>query len=331
MSARQAHVKLLATALMLASVASPAAAMKAVAPQSAAPTQPVTVNVLPVSGHVYMVVGERANATILDGGGDGVLVVDALDAATAPALLQAARKFTDRPILLLVNTSATGASVGGNSVFAKALGAKASPIAKARAGSEDSASGVSIIAHEGLSLRLEQEHSLPVEAMPDQTYAFGTKDLYMGGEGIRIMHVANAITDGDSIVHFRGSDVISAGAILSTTHYPVIDHKRGGTLAGTIKALNLVLDLIIPGRAQEGGTMVIPGSGRLCNQHDVLEYRDMLVIIRDRVADLVAKGRTLEQVRSTRPALDYDARYGAGDWSTDDFIKSVYDELKEQP
>jgi cyclase len=301
--------------------------------RAATPAQAAPVNVLQVSGRVYMAVGERGNATILDGGGDGVLVVDAMDAAAAPALLEAARTITRQPILLLVNTGDTATSVGGNAVFAKALGAKASPIAKARAGSEEAASGVSMIAHEALSLRLEQEHALPVEAMPDQTYAFGTKDLYMGGEGIRIMHVANAITDGDSIVHFRGSDVISAGAILSTSNYPAIDVKRGGTLAGTIAALNQVLDLIIPGRGQEGGTMVIPGRGRLCNQHDVLEYRDMLVIVRDRVAELIGQGMTFEQVRRARPALDYDARYGAGvgDWSSDDFIRVVYDELKGRP
>jgi cyclase len=322
MSARRTRVLAFAATSVLAGLA-----------KAATPAQPAPVNLLQVAGHVSMAVGERGNATILDGGGDGVLVVDAMDAATAPALLQAARSLTRDPILLLVNTSDTAASVGGNAVFAKALGAKASPIAKARAGSEEAASGVSIIAHEALSLRLEQEGSLPAEARPDQTYAFGTKDLYMGGEGIRIMHVANAITDGDSIVHFRGSDVISVGAILSTSNYPVIDVKRGGTLAGTIAALNQVLDLIIPGRGQEGGTMVIPGRGRLCNQHDVLEYRDMLVIVRDRVADLIGQGKTLEQVRRARPALDYDARYGAGvgDWTTDDFIRVVYDELKGRP
>jgi len=292
--------------------------------------QAAALDVLQVSDRVYMAVGKRGNATIMLGGGDGVLVVDAMDAGTAPALLQAVRKLTDRPILWLVNTSAADASVGGNGVFARALGSKASPIAKARAGSDESAGGVSIIAHENLSLRLQQERALAVEAMPDLTYAFGTKDFYMGGEGIRVIHVPDATTDGDSIVHFRGSDVISAGAVLSTSNYPIIDARRGGTLAGTIKALNMILDLTIPGRGQEGGTMVIPGRGRLCNQHDVLEYRDMLVIIRDRVADLAGKGMTLEQVKRARPALDYDARYGAGvgDWSSDDFIKVVYDEAR---
>jgi glyoxylase-like metal-dependent hydrolase (beta-lactamase superfamily II) len=289
------------------------------------------IELLPVAGNITMAVGPRSNATLMITPGDGVLVVDAMDAGAAPALLQAIRNATDRPILLLVNTGDTAASVGGNGVFAKALGSKASPIAKARAGEEGAGSGVSIIAHEALSLRLQDERSLPAEAMPDQTWAFGDKTLHMGGEGVRIIHVPAAITAGDSITWFRGSDVISAGAVLDTTAYPAIDHARGGTLAGTIKALNLILDLIIPGRAEEGGTMVIPGRGRLCNQHDVLEYRDMLVIVRDRVAELAAKGMSLEQVKRSRPALDYDDRYGKAAGASDAFIKLVYDELKGQP
>lgn len=134
-------------------------------------------------------------------------------------------------------------------------------------------------------------------------------------------------TDGDSIVFFRGSNVISAGDIFSTTGYPVIDRARGGSIQGEIKALNHLLELTVPEIAQEGGTMVIPGHGRLSDEGDVTEYRDMVTIIRDRVAALIAKGQSLREVQAARVTRDYDGRYSQPGWTGDMFVEAVYQSL----
>jgi glyoxylase-like metal-dependent hydrolase (beta-lactamase superfamily II) len=134
-------------------------------------------------------------------------------------------------------------------------------------------------------------------------------------------------------VYFRGSDVIATGDVFVTTTYPFIDRQRGGSLQGIIDAANNILDLTIPKHEQEGGTYVIPGHGRLCDEHDVLEYRDMLTIVRDRVQDMIARGMTLEEVKAARPTLDYDPRWGAesGFWTTGMFVEAVYAEFSARP
>ncbi len=112
----------------------------------------------------------------------------------------------------------------------------------------------------------------------------------------------------------------------------MIDLKNGGGVQGCIDALNRLLDLAVPQRLQEGGTYVIPGHGRVSDEADVLEYRDMLVIVRDRIQDLLKKGMTLDQVKAARPTLDYDPRYGAasGPWTTTMFIEAVYGDLSRK-
>jgi len=169
-------------------------------------------------------------------------------------------------------------------------------------------------------------------AWPTDTYFTKKKELFFNGEPIEIFHEPSAHTDGDSLVFFRHSDVISAGDLFVTTTYPVIDLERGGNIQGIIGALNHILDIAIPKEKQEGGTYVIPGHGRLCDEADVLEYRDMVTIIRDRIQDLVKKGMTLDQVKAARPTLDYDGRYGAktGFWTTDMFIEAVYRSLAKK-
>ena len=147
------------------------------------------------------------------------------------------------------------------------------------------------------------------------------------------MHVPGAHTDGDSIVYFRRSDVISAGDIFLTTTYPVIDVKAGGGINGIINGLNHLLELTIPEEKQEGGTMVIPGHGRICDEADVVEYRDMLTIVRDRIQDMVKKGKTLQEVLAARPTRDYDPRYGAntGSWTTAMFVEAAYQSVSLKP
>ena len=136
-------------------------------------------------------------------------------------------------------------------------------------------------------------------------------------------------TDGDIVVFFRKSDVVASGDLFLTTTYPVIDSQSGGRVNGIIDGLNRILDVTIPKDKQEGGTYVVPGHGRLSDEADVVEYRDMLTIVRDRVQELVAKGKTLAEVKAAKPTLDYDGRYGAatGAWTTEMFVEAIYREL----
>jgi len=151
----------------------------------------------------------------------------------------------------------------------------------------------------------------------------------MNGEGVQIIHIKDAHTDGDSMVYFRGSDVIATGDLFVTNSYPVVDIANGGNIQGVIDGLNRILAMSIAEFRTEGGTMIIPGHGRLCDSADVAYYRDMVTIIRDRVQDMIKKGMTLDQVKAARPTRDYDPRYGAASgWTTDMFVEAVYKSLK---
>jgi cyclase len=184
------------------------------------------------------------------------------------------------------------------------------------------------VSHENVLLKLAEEGNVPQGGLPTDTY-LDTKEIWLNGEAIQLFHQPNAHTDGDTIVYFRKSDVISAGDLYVTTGYPVIDTAHGGTIQGVIDGLNRILDIAIPENSGEGGTMIIPGQGRLSDESDVVEYRNMVVMIRDRIQDLVKKGMTLAQVKAARPTLDYDFRYGTNrSWTTDRFIEAVYNELK---
>jgi glyoxylase-like metal-dependent hydrolase (beta-lactamase superfamily II) len=159
------------------------------------------------------------------------------------------------------------------------------------------------------------------------TFFTPKKKVAFNDEPIEVIHLPAAHTDGDSLVFFRRSDVISTGGAFVTTTYPVLDLKAGATIKGAIDALNLIVDLAVPHDHQEGGTYVIPGEGRLCDQADVVEYRNMTVIIRDRIDDMVKRGMTLEQVKAAKPTLDYDARYATRAWTADMFVEAVYKSL----
>jgi cyclase len=282
------------------------------------------VHVLPVQGNVYMLVGGGGANITLQAGDEGVLLVDTSVEQLSDNVLKAIRSVSTRPIRYIVNTHVHADHVGGNAAIAK----QGAMIEGGNMGQPYR--GAAILAHENVLNRMSaptgQQAPFPNEAWPTDTYFTKKKELFFNGEAILILHQPSAHTDGDSIVFFRRSDVLSAGDLFVTTTYPVIDLERGGTIQGVIAALNNILDIAIPKDKQEGGTYVIPGHGRLSDEADVLEYRDMLTIIRDRVQDLVKKGSTLAQVKAARPTLDYDGRYGAtaGSWTTDKFIEAVY-------
>jgi cyclase len=285
------------------------------------------VHVLPVQGTVYMLVGGGGANITMQAGDEGVLLVDASADQLTEKVLKAIRSVSTKPIRYILDTDADGDHVGGNAAIAKA----GATISGGNMGQPYS--GAAIVAHEKVLTRMSaptgEPSPFPQAAWPTDTYFTKKKELFFNGEAIEILHQPAAHTDGDSLVFFRRSDVVSAGDVFLTTTYPVIDVERGGSIQGIIAGLNTLLDITIPKDKQEGGTYVIPGHGRLSDEADVLEYRDMLTIVRDRVQDLVKKGSTLEQVKAARPTLDYDARYGAtgGPWTTDTFIEAVYRNL----
>ena len=284
------------------------------------------VHVLPVQGNVYMLVAGDSNIT-LQAGDEGVLLVDTSIEGLSDGVVKAIRSISTKPIRYIINTHAHADHVGGNAAIAK----QGSTIAGGNMGQPYA--GAAILAHENVLTRMSaptgQQAPFPTAAWPTDTYFTKKKELFFNGEAIEIRHQPAAHTDGDSLVFFRRSDVVSSGDLFITTTYPVIDIERGGSIQGVIAALNNILDITIPKDKQEGGTYVIPGHGRLCDEADVLEYRDMVTIIRDRVQDLARKGSSLEQVKAARPTLDYDGRYGAssGPWTTDRFIEAVYRSL----
>ncbi len=147
-----------------------------------------------------------------------------------------------------------------------------------------------------------------------------------------VYHAPAANTDGDSLVFFRHSEVISAGNVFSTVSYPVIDVEKGGSIQGVIDGLNHILDLAVAEYRSQGGTWIVPSHGRVSDTADVASYRNMVTIMRDRVRDLKRKGMTIEQVKAAKPTMDFDGRYGSttGPWTTDMFVEAVYKSLQEK-
>jgi cyclase len=290
------------------------------------------IHVLPVQGNVYMLVGAGGNMT-MQVGKDGVFLVDTMYAPLADKIVAAIRTISQGPIRYIVDTHVHPDHVGGNEPLRKA-GATISG-GNVSADIKDSAEGAQIIAHINILNRMSAatpgQPASPSSTWPTDTFLGDEKDVFFNDEGIQVIHMPAAHTDGDSIVFFRRSDVISTGDLFTTTMYPLIDLDRGGTYPGFIAALQKIVDMIIPVYGQEGGTMVVPGHGRLCDLGDVLEYREMAIIIRDRVQDMISKGMTLEQVKAAKPTLDYDPLYGSttGFWTTDKFVEAVYKTLKD--
>jgi glyoxylase-like metal-dependent hydrolase (beta-lactamase superfamily II) len=167
--------------------------------------------------------------------------------------------------------------------------------------------------------------------LPTDTFFGVSKQIRFNDEPIDVIHVPNAHTDGDVLVSFRKSDVLCVGDIINANSYPIIKPEEGGGINGEIDALNRILDITVPDWREEGGTNVIPGHGHIYNEADVADYRDMLVIIRDRIQDAIKNGRTLEQVKAERLTRDYDTYYGSttGEWTTDMFVEAIFTSLKK--
>ena len=283
----------------------------AFAQQNAAPE----IQVLPVQANVYMLIGAGGNTTVQIGK-DGVLVVDSKSEAAAPALMAAIRKLSDRPIVWMVNTHLHADHTAGNEALLKL-------------GGTDTVRRPRVIAHENVLSRMANPQAgsqprIAEAASINDTYFGMYKDFFFNSEPVIVYHMPKAHTDGDSMVFFRRSDVLATGDIFTPERYPFLDLANGGGIQGEIDALNKILEITVPERYQEGGTYVVPGHGRLCDEADVVEYRDMVTVIRDRIRDLIQKNMTLDQVKAAKPTRDYDSRYGAPDM----FVEAVYNSLK---
>jgi glyoxylase-like metal-dependent hydrolase (beta-lactamase superfamily II) len=311
-----------------------AAALAAGSGSAAQQASAANLEVLQLRPNFYMIAGAGSNIGFQIGK-DGVVVVDAGAAASADAVVAAIKKVTNQPIRYVINTSADPDHVGGNETVAKA-GQTLFTQGGIGVGADFLGGAASVLSVEQVLTRMSAKPSpFPVAAWPTETFNQPRKYMYLNGEGIEVLHQLAAHTDGDAVVFFRRSDVIVAGDVFDTTRFPVIDVAKGGSIRGEITALQKLVDTAIPSVpivSREEGTLVIPGHGHVCDQLDVVEYRDMVTIIRDRIRDLMKQGLSLEQVKAAAPARGYTRRYGSdtGSWTTDNFVEAVYRSMSEK-
>ena len=285
-----------------------------------------TVSVRP---NFFMIVGAGGNIGV-QVGDDGAVIVDSGTERAAEAALAAAGKLSARPIRYIINTSAGADHVGGNVLFARAGRTLAAPGGLGPAIAQTD--GAPIIGTENALLRMSaptgQQSPYPVEAWPTETFTGKRKTLYLNDEGIEVIAAPAAHSDGDTMVFFRRSDVVVSGEVFDVTRFPVIDIDRGGSIDGEIAALNRLIELAIPSipvPSKAGGTRIIPAHGRVCEQVDVVEYRDMVTIVRDRVDDLMKSGRTLAQIQASSPTQGWTRRYGTD--AAPAFVEAIYKSL----
>ena len=300
---------------------------------ASARAQQANIQSIKVQGNVYLITGGGGNV-VVQAGDQGVLVVDTGLAQTADQVLAAIRKISDKPIQYILNTHFHPDHTGGNDTIRKA-GATFTG-ANVTGNIADAAVGAQVFAQDNVLMRMSaptgKQAAMPFGDWPTETYVSGQKQMFFNGEPVVMIHQPAAHTDGDSLVVFRSSDVIVAGDIFVTTTYPFIDVNAGGSMQGEVDALNNILDMMVTGHQDEGGTLIVPGHGRICDKPELLEFRDMMTIIRDRVQAAIKKGMTLEQVKAAGLTKDYDARYSArtGFGTKDMFIEGVYKSLAQK-
>ena len=286
----------------------------------------------------FYVIGGAGGNIVVQTGPDGVILVDSGSTAMADDVLATIRRLTPLPIRYIINTSMDPDHVGGNDKLARAGLSILPGAVAAGAGLNDdlvSNSGrASVLAHENVLTRMTASgpQAVPTALWPTKTFAYRMYSMYLNGEGIQVIHMPAAHTDGDTIVFFRRGDVIATGDVIDTTRWPVIDITRGGTVQGEIDALNRLMDLSIhnlPIQWHPDRTFLVPGHGFVYDKLDLLEYRDAVTVVRDRVLDLINQGMSLAQVKAANPTLGYRSQYGAdsGPWTTDMFVEVIYNEL----
>jgi glyoxylase-like metal-dependent hydrolase (beta-lactamase superfamily II) len=327
-------------ALLAALVVGPAAAPPAPLAAQGLTQSDSALTVLEIKLNFYMIAGAGSNVAVHIGR-DGVIVTDTGRAETADTLLAAIKRLTPRPIRYIINTSADPDHVGGNAALS-AAGQSTHPAGTRRFGIIDP-QYAPILAEERVLTRMSaptgKQAPYPVAAWPTHTYSaeIGERQrkLVLNGEAIQVMHQPTAHTDGDSLVYFRRSDVLVTGDVFDVTRFPVIDLAQGGSIQGVLDSLNRIIEMTFPSTPfpyQEDGTLIVPGHGRLCGTTDVVDYRDMVSIIRDRVVDLMKRGKTLEEIQQANPTAGYRRQYGSetGTWTTRMFVEAIYKSLTRQ-
>jgi glyoxylase-like metal-dependent hydrolase (beta-lactamase superfamily II) len=288
----------------------------------------------------FYVIGGAGGNIVVQTGPVGVILVDSGSTAMSDKVLAAIRQITPLPIRYIINTSMDADHVGGNDKLAKAGLSILPGAVAAGAGLGDALlsneGAASVLAHENVLTRMSaptgQQSPFPAALWPTKTFAFRMYSMYLNGEGIQVIHQPAAHTDGDTIVFFRRGDVIATGDIIDTTRFPFIDVARGGSVQGELDALNRLMDLSIhnlPLQWEADRTLLVPGHGHVYDKLDLLEYRDAVTVVRDRIQDLIDQGKTFEQVKAANPTLGYRSQYGSesGPWTTDMFVEVVYKEL----
>ena len=289
------------------------------------------IDVVKVRQNFYMLSGAGGNigAQI---GADGVVLVNAGNGMMTDQVLAALKKITPLPIRYVIDTNADADFVSGNSKLSKA----GQTIFTNTLGGGAGDRGAAILAHDSVLNRMSatvgKSTLFPTEDWPTEAFYPKRQTLRMNEEGIEVLYQPAAHSDADSFVFFRGSDVVVAGDVIDTTHFPVIDVAHGGSIQGEIDALNKLIELTVaptPFIYRGVGTYVIPGHGRVCEQMEIVDYRDMVVIVRDVIADLIKQGKTLGQIKEASPAKPYETQFGSntGPWTTDMFIEAIYKSL----
>jgi cyclase len=312
------HTGLAAIALLLAGDAALAQAQRAA-------TAPQGLETIKVRENVYAIFGAGSNITV-HVGEDGVILVDSGSTASAEQVVAAVKAISDRPIRLIINTSADIDHVGGNEVVG-ASGLEVNPDAFA----EDPRA--TVLSHENVLTRLSADDKIPTDVWPSETFTSRVRSMYLNDDAVLVYRMTGAHSDGDTVVLFRKADVIATGDIIDLRSFPVIDTEKGGSIQGELDALNRLLELTVPAMPlvlKPGRTLLIPGHGRVSDYAELVEYRDMVTTIKDNIEALVKKGMTLEQVRAANPTAGYRARWGkeSGPWTTDMFVEAVYNGLK---
>ena len=297
------------------------------AQNGAAPAGDVeTVQIRP---NVYVLFGAGGNITVHTGA-DGAVVVDSGTAAMADTVVAAVQRLTRQPIRYVINTSADPDHVGGNEKLA-AAGVAFNNNVQFNGGPT-----AEVVAREEVLLRMSapsgDQSPFPTAVWPTETFTQRVKSMYVNDDGVQIMHMPAAHSDGDSVVFFRRADVIATGDVVDLRRFPVIDAARGGTVQGEIEALNRLLVLAIPPMPlvyKEARTLLVPGHGRVADHAELVDYRDMVTVVRDVIEHSIKKGMSLAEIKASNPTQGFRAQYGSdsGPWTTEMFVAAVYDDL----